>query len=154
MATEAQSAQGTGANQVHKGTCFCGAVEVETVGAPVAQGYCHCQSCRTMSGAPVRGFTLWPKDAVRVIKGEELLKGYNKMGFSDRQHCRECGGQVLIQHPTIEMADVHSSTIPEFDFQPALHVHYQEKVLPIRDGLPKFRDFPAGFGGSDELLPE
>jgi hypothetical protein len=27
-------------------------------------------------------------------------------------------------------------------------------VLPIRDGLPKMKDFPAELGGSGETLPE
>jgi hypothetical protein len=27
-------------------------------------------------------------------------------------------------------------------------------VLPMRDGLPKFKDFPAEFGGSGETIPE
>jgi hypothetical protein len=29
-----------------------------------------------------------------------------------------------------------------------------ETVLPIRDGLPKLRDFPAEFGGSGEAVAE
>ena len=142
------------ADEVHHGQCFCGAVGIEASGAPAAQGYCHCESCRTMAGAPVRGFTLWPSDSVRVTKGEDKLAGYNKMGFSDRQHCSACGGQVLIQHPTIAMTDVHSETFRGFGFHPTVHVNYQEAVLPIRDGLPKFKDMPAEFGGSGEILAE
>lgn len=153
MATQAETQQPK-AQQVHNGECFCGQVKVEVRGAPVAQGYCHCQSCRSMSGAPLRGFTLWPADAVRITSGEEVLKGYNKTDFSDRRHCANCGGQVLIYHPTIGMTDVHSEVIADFDFQPGLHVNYQERHLPIRDGLPKFKDFPAAFGGSDETIPE
>ena len=142
------------ADEIHHGQCFCGAVGIEVTGEPAAQGYCHCESCRTMAGAPLRGFTLWPKEAVRVTKGEDQLAGYNKMGFSDRQHCTKCGGQVLIQHPTIGMTDVHSETFRGFGFSPALHLNYQEKVLPVRDGLPKLKDMPAEFGGSGESLPE
>jgi hypothetical protein len=142
------------ANEVHEGQCFCGKVGVQATGQPAAQGYCHCESCRTISGAPLRGFTLWAQDAVRVTRGEELLSGYNKMGFSDRQHCSKCGGQVLIQHPTIGMADVHSQTLRGFDFQPSVHLNYQEHVLPIRDGLPKQKDMPADFGGSGETMAE
>ena len=138
--------------RVHSGQCFCGAVRVEVRGEAAMQGYCHCQSCRSHSGALVRGFTLWPRDAVSVTEGE--LAGFNKMGFSDRQHCAVCGGQVLIDHPTIGMMDVHASTIPDFPFQPTLHVNYQEHVLPIRDGLPKLRDMPADVGGSGETMPE
>lgn len=140
--------------QVHKGECFCGQVKVEVRGSPAAQGYCHCQSCRSMSGAPLRGFTLWPQDAVQVTSGEELLKGYSKTDFSDRRHCANCGGQVLIRHPSIGMTDVHSAMLPDLDFAPAVHVNYQETVLRIRDGLPKLKDFPAELGGSGETLPE
>jgi hypothetical protein len=39
-------------------------------------------------------------------------------------------------------------------FTPALHVNYAETVLPIRDGLPKLKDFPAEMGGSGTVLPE
>lgn len=138
----------------NRGQCFCGQVEVEVSGEPAAQGYCHCESCRSMSGAPVRGFTLWPADAVRVTRGEGQLKGYNKTDFSDRRHCSNCGGQVLIYHPSIGMTDVHSETLADFEFRPALHVNYQERTLPVRDGLPKLKDFPSELGGSGETLPE
>ena len=37
---------------------------------------------------------------------------------------------------------------------PGVHVNYAETVLPMRDGLPKLKDFPAEFGGSGEMLPE
>jgi len=33
-------------------------------------------------------------------------------------------------------------------------VNYGESVLPIRDGLPKMKDFPKEMGGSGETLPE
>lgn len=107
-----------------------------------------------MSGAPVRGFTVWPKDSVRVTRGEDQLKGYSKTDFSDRRHCARCGGQVLINHPTIDMVDVHSEALKGYDFRPTMHVNYQERTLAVRDGLPKFKDFPEAFGGSNETIPE
>ena len=137
---------------VHEGRCFCGSVTLEVRGEPSAQGYCHCQSCRSHSGAPLRGFTLWPSDSVTVTSGD--LAGFNKTGFSDRRHCTACGGQVLIEHPTIGLMDVHSSTIAHFPFQPALHVNYQEHVLAVRDGLPKLKDLPAEMGGTGQTVPE
>jgi hypothetical protein len=41
------------------GSCFCGAVKIEVSGAPEAMGYCHCNSCRSWSGAPLNAFSLW-----------------------------------------------------------------------------------------------
>jgi hypothetical protein len=36
------------------------------------------------------------------------------------------------------------------EFKPSVHVNYAETVLSMRDGLPRFKDFPAEFGGSGE----
>jgi len=48
----------------------------------------------------------------------------------------------------------YAAVIPSLKFKPALHGHYQETVLPMKDGLPKQRDIPKEMGGSGELLPE
>jgi hypothetical protein len=37
---------------------------------------------------------------------------------------------------------------------PAIHINYAETVLPMQDELPKFKDFPAEFGGSGEQLTD
>jgi hypothetical protein len=52
------------------------------------------------------------------------------------------------------LVDVFAATIPTLAFTPGVHVNYAETVLPIRDGLPKLRDFPAEFGGSGEAIAE
>ena len=52
------------------------------------------------------------------------------------------------------LVDVFSATLPDLDFKPAVHVNYAETVLPIRDGLPKLKDFPKEFGGSGEMVTE
>ncbi len=52
------------------------------------------------------------------------------------------------------LTDVYAAILPDLQFQPSVHVHYQESVLPIKDGLPKLRDMPAEMGGSGELLAE
>jgi hypothetical protein len=38
----------------YDGSCFCGAVQFTVTGAPVSMGYCHCNSCRHWSAAPVK----------------------------------------------------------------------------------------------------
>jgi hypothetical protein len=44
--------------------------------------------------------------------------------------------------------------MPTLEFEPVIHVNYAETVLPMRDGLPKLKDFPAEAGGSGEMLAE
>ncbi len=60
----------------------------------------------------------------------------------------------MTNHPPLGLIDVFAAAIPELKFVPAVHVNYSEKVLPMRDGLPKLRDFPAEFGGSGEMVNE
>jgi hypothetical protein len=137
-----------------KSGCACGAVQVAITGPPTVQAYCHCGSCRGWLGAPIHAATLWPTANVTVVKGAERLGTYKKTEASHRQFCTSCGCPVLVRHPAIAMTDVPAGTIPGFAFQPTLHVHYGEKVLAVRDGLPKFKDFPKEFGGSGDTLGE
>ena len=139
---------------VYRGQCFCGAVQLELRGAPVVQGYCHCASCRSWSAGPVNGFTLWKPSALRVTAGADQLARFNKTAHSTRTWCRKCGGHLYTEHAPWELVDVYAATIPELAFQPGVHVHYQESVLPMRDGLPKFKDIPSDMGGSGQTLPE
>jgi hypothetical protein len=139
---------------VHVGSCFCGAVEVEVAGIPAAMGYCHCRSCRSWSGGPVNAFTLWQPDAVRIRKGTEHVATFQKTAFSQRRYCAKCGGHLTNNHPTIGLVDVFAATIPTLSFSPGVHINYAETVLPMRDGLPKLKDFPAEFGGSGAAMAE
>jgi hypothetical protein len=138
----------------HVGTCFCGTVELEVSGTPEAMGYCHCRSCRAWSGGPVNAFSLWKPDSVRVTSGAEHIATFRKTPLSERQYCTKCGGHLMTHHPTFGLVDVFAATIPTLVFAPGVHVNYAETVLPMRDGLPKLKDFPAELGGSGESVPE
>ena len=140
--------------QQHSGTCFCGAVEVQVTGEPEGMGYCHCASCRSWSAGPVNAFTLWKPENVKVTRGAEQVGHFQKTPMSDRQFCTACGGHVMTHHPPLGLTDVYAATIPTLDFKPGVHVNYAETALPMKDGLPKFKDFPSEFGGSGEMVPE
>ena len=138
----------------HKGECFCGAVQIEVTGEPEAMGYCHCRSCRSWSGGPVNAFSLWKPDAVQVTAGADHVATFAKTPMSERKHCSKCGGHLMANHPPLQMVDVFSATIPTLKFVPGVHVNYGESVLPMKDGLTKFNDFPSEFGGSGKTIAE
>jgi hypothetical protein len=144
----------TPATRVCVGECFCGSVRIEVTGEPEAMGYCHCESCRHWSAGPVNAFTLWKPENVRVVDGARYLSHAWKTDRSDRQFCKQCGGHVMTWHPGFGLIDVYAAIIPDVPFKPAVHVNYAETVLPMKDGLPKLRDFPAELGGSGEAVPE
>jgi hypothetical protein len=136
------------------GACFCGAVEIEVTGAPEAMGYCHCSSCRSWSAGPVNAFTLWKPDNVKITKGADAIGHFAMSERSDRQFCQRCGGHLMTHHPLWNLTDVFAATIPNLAFAPGVHVNYAETVLPMKDGLPKLRDFPAELGGSGVAMAE
>ena len=50
--------------------------------------------------------------------------------------------------------DVYGALVQNSSFTPTAHINYGNSILKIKDGLPKFKDFPSDFGGSGELLEE
>jgi len=50
------------------------------------------------------------------------------------------------------LVDVYAATIPGLKVSPGVRVNYA--VLPMKDGLPKLKDFPAELGGSGVAVPE
>jgi len=138
----------------HKGKCFCGAVEFTVTGEPAGMGYCHCESCRHWSAGPVNAFSLWKPEALKVTKGAGNIGTYNKTPNSFRKWCKTCGGHIFTDHPPMGLVDVYAAMLPTLAFKPGLHVSYGEKVLSIKDGLPKMKDFPKEMGGSGITLPE
>ena len=136
------------------GSCFCGAVQFTTSGEPAAMGYCHCTSCRHWSASPVNAFVLWKADAVKVTQGADQVGSYSKTPQSIRKWCKKCGGHIFTEHPAWGLTDVYAGVTPKFSFNPGVHVHYQETVLRMPDGLPKMKDIPKEMGGSGATLPD
>lgn len=141
-------------SDTYQGRCFCGSVEFEVSGTPAIMGYCHCDDCTTWLGAPINAFSLWPRDSVRITKGEANVGVFNKTENSYRKFCKTCGGPVMTDHPGMGLIDVYPSLMSSFTHQPGMHVFYEHKTIEMKDGLPKFKDLPAEAGGSGEMLPE
>jgi len=56
-------------SETYSGRCLCGAVRFEARGQPKGIFWCHCDSCRRHSGAPVSVFVGFENDAVTVTEG-------------------------------------------------------------------------------------
>ena len=109
---------------------------------------------RTWSAGPVNAFSLWQPGALKVTKGADQIATYNKSTMSFRKWCKQCGGHLFTDHPPMGMVDIYAAMLPSLAFKPAVHVNYGEKVLSIRDGRPKQKDFPKEMGGSGTILAE
>ena len=68
----------------------------------------------------------------------------------DGQPCQVCGGHLLTEHPWWLVTEVPAAVLPDLPFNPAVHRHYAETVLRIRDGL----NSRVELGGSGDLVDE
>mgnify|MGYP001485038300 FL=1 len=136
------------------GKCMCGAVQFEVPGEPFAMLICHCIDCRAWSASPVNGATAFKRDELTVTKGQEFIKKYNSSKGHERCWCSKCGGHIFSDHPAFDLIDVYASVLDGIEFKPGAHVNYAQSILPIKDGLPKFKDVPKELGGSGKLMDE
>lgn len=145
-------------SKAHNGACFCGAIQIELAGKPQAMGYCHCGSCRAWSGDPIHAWAVWPASALTITTGEEHLATFKKTpeSLSHRRFCKKCGGQVMVSHPDLDFVGVKAGVLPDLEFAPTMHVNCAEGIVSLKDGLPRYKDFPnefSAFGGTGELMP-
>ena len=141
-------------SDTHAGACFCGAVTIEVKGEPEMMGYCHCTDCAEWAGAPVNAFSLWNPDNVTITAGADQLGSFARTEASHRRFCKQCGGHVMSEHPDMGMTDVYLNIVKGVEHKGTMHIFYGEKSMSVPDGLPKFKDMPAEFGGSGEMLAD
>jgi hypothetical protein len=79
-----------------EGGCLCGEIRFVTTGKPKAVYWCHCQSCRRHTGAPVSVFALYDLEAYKVTKGE-ITKFDSTPGQTRRGFCARCGSTLTCE---------------------------------------------------------
>ena len=139
----------------YRAECSCGSVVVEVNNEPFQQILCHCTNCRAWSASPVTSATLFKPEDVKITAGKELIQRYEQNEGHAKCWCSKCGGHLMNDHTVgYGFIDVYGALLQDFVFTPTAHINYENAILRMTDGLPKFKDFPTEFGGSGELLEE
>lgn len=121
------------------GGCLCGAVRFSVSGKPLWSAYCHCESCRRATAAPVAAFVGFDEGCV-AFKGDARRFFSSSTGV-ERSYCAACG-TPLSYRSTRWPGEIHLYS-PTFDdpaaYPPTFHVHWAERLpwLGIMDSLPK-----------------
>ena len=126
-----------------RGSCLCGGVEFELAEAPETLRYCHCESCKKLSGSigTVNGRV--PSNAIRILAGKELLQTFQPAEGSAKTFCRTCGSNLFGGGwPDSETTSVRASALDDsFDARPSAHLFVRSvaawETLPD-DGLERF----------------
>jgi hypothetical protein len=121
----------------YEGRCLCGAVRFVAEGRPKGVYWCHCDSCRRHSGAPVSVFVAFERSAYTVTTGE-ITRFESTPGRTTRGFCARCGSTL-----TCEVVSLPNEThfhLGAFDdaarLQPTRHVFANERLpwLHLGDG--------------------
>jgi hypothetical protein len=125
-----------------QGTCLCGGVRFEVTEPFLTATFCHCESCKKLSGGVGTANGRVQTDAIRVLAGRELLRTYQPSEGTAKTFCSQCGSNVFGGGwPESEQASVRLSAIDTpFDQRPERHIFVRSvapwETLPD-DGLPR-----------------
>jgi hypothetical protein len=123
-----RSAKLRGMSDQFEGSCLCGAVRFVATGQPESVVWCHCQSCRKHSGAPVSVFVAFKRDAYVLNEGQ--ITKFNSSPGRWRGFCAKCGSTLTCEGERSNETHFHVGAFRDAaQFQPTRHI-FQEERLP------------------------
>jgi len=107
-----------------EGSCLCGGVRFEIDGEFEPRSYCHCTSCKRLSGGIGTANGRIRSDSVRITAGKELLRTFVPEGGSAKTFCSACGSNLFGGGwPESEYSSVRLPAIDApFDGRPDRHI--------------------------------
>jgi hypothetical protein len=123
-----------------RGSCQCGGVQFEVPETFEARTFCHCTTCKKLSGGVGTANGRVHSDEVSILAGEELLRTYQPEEGSAKTFCSVCGSNLFGGGwPESDAASVRLSAIDSpLDNKPSKHIYVRSvaswETLPD-DGL-------------------
>ena len=107
-----------------RGSCLCGGVQFELTGEFEPRSYCHCTSCKRLSGGVGTANARVRSDSVRITAGRELLRAYQPEEGTAKTFCSACGSNLFGGGwPESEFASVRLPAIDTpFEGRPTRHI--------------------------------
>ncbi len=118
--------------EVREGGCLCGAVRYRAAGAPRFVAYCHCQSCRRATGAPVSAYAGYPSEQVTFVKGRP--KAHQSSAGVTRSFCSACGSPLTYEGERWpNEIHIHLGTLDDpSGLPPEGHAFEEERLVWLR----------------------
>ncbi len=122
---------------------MCGGVRFEVTERFESVAYCHCASCKKISGGTGTVNGRVRSDAIAILAGEELLRSFQPAEGTAKTFCSACGSNLFGGGwPTSPRASVRLSALDSaFDRAPETHIFVRSvaawETLPD-DGAQRF----------------
>jgi hypothetical protein len=128
-----------------EGSCQCGGVRFELPAEFESTAFCHCATCKKISGGVGTANGRVRTESIRLLAGDDLVRTYQPDEGSAKTFCSMCGSNLFGGGwPDSEFASVRLSAIDTpFEERPDRHL-YVRSVAPWEtlpdDGLERFED--------------
>ena len=97
-----------------QGSCQCGGVRFEVPDSFEPRSFCHCTTCKKLSGGVGTANGRVRSDEVTILQGEELLRTYQPDEGTAKTFCSVCGSNLFGGGwPESEQASVRLSAIDD-----------------------------------------
>jgi hypothetical protein len=126
-----------------QGSCQCGGVRFELPDAFSSMTFCHCATCKRISGGAGTANGHARTESIRLLTGEDLVRTYQPEEGSAKTFCSVCGSNLFGGGwPKSEFSSVRLSALDTpFDGRPRSHIFVRSlapwETLPD-DGLERF----------------
>jgi hypothetical protein len=126
-----------------RGSCQCGGVRFEVAGPFASVSFCHCTTCKKISGGVGTANGRARTEDITVLEGRELIETYQPDEGSAKSFCRRCGSNLFGGGwPDTEEASVRLTAIDTgLEQKPERHIFVRSvaawETLPD-DGLPRY----------------
>src|SRR5438445_13868410 len=114
-----------------RGSCQCGGVRFELPDDFLSMSFCHCATCKKISGGVGTASGGVRTESIRLLAGDDLVRTYQPDEGSAKTFCSVCGSNLFGSGwPESEFASVRMSTLDEPpQRKPDLHI-FVRSVAP------------------------
>jgi hypothetical protein len=108
------------------GGCMCGGVRFEVTEPLGSASYCHCTRCQRRTGTAASAQARIAPGSLRVVAGEELVRGWQPPDGFAKFFCSACGSALWSRNPADP--EVMSVRLGAFDADPGVRPSYRQYV--------------------------
>jgi len=125
--------------EMHEGSCLCGAVRFKTRGKLRELIFCHCSQCRKQTGLYYAATNVL--DGNIEVEGADAVTWYRSSDDARRGFCRNCGSALFWKAEGLDYTSILAGAFEKpTELEPGYHIFCADKgdYYEIRDDLPRF----------------